>query len=111
MKQSVIVTKDAPETIRMAPEIKALRSNARNLDLKGCSTGQIGPNLSEELDFFDRMPDGTPFFLKTGQSLSASTSSAVLELGGANTKDRGSSKLGADPLWLCLQAMERASEI
>lgn len=63
MKQSVIcVTKGAPEAIRMAPDIKALRSNAQNLDLKGDSTGRRGPYLSEEMDFFDRRPDGTPFF-------------------------------------------------
>ena len=112
MKQSVIcVIGNAPKAIKSAPDIKALRSIARNLDRKGCSTGQHGPHFSDEIHFFDRRPDGTPFFLKSGQSLSVPTPSAVLELGGTNTQDRGSPKLGADSLWLCLQVMGRTSEV
>ena len=71
----------------MAPVIKTLKGDAKNFDVKVCSTGQHGLLLNDVMDFFDLRPDISLNLLEPGQSLSKLTSSAVLELGNIFAKD------------------------
>lgn len=79
MKNILLVFGTRPEAIKMAPLVKALKTDPR-FDAKVCVTAQHREMLDQVLEIFDIKPDFDLNLMKPGQSLSSLTSSILLEM-------------------------------
>ncbi|MBN2165712.1 MAG: UDP-N-acetylglucosamine 2-epimerase (non-hydrolyzing) [Marinilabiliaceae bacterium] len=69
MKKILIVFGTRPEAIKMAPVVKAFKSDTNNFNTKVCVTAQHREMLDQVLGFFDIKPDYDLNLMKPNQNL------------------------------------------
>ena len=79
MKRVLLVFGTRPEAIKMAPVVRYLIENCRELDVKVCVTGQHREMLDQVLDTFFVVPDVDLMVMSQGQTLEV-LSARILEL-------------------------------
>ncbi len=80
MKRILVIVGTRPEVIKMAPVIKALRSQPDIFETKVCSTGQHAEMLYHTIEYFDIKLDYDLKLMKEGQTLSQLTAALVKHL-------------------------------
>lgn len=79
MKKVLVVFGTRPEAIKMAPVVRALKSES-TLVTKVCVTGQHREMLDQVLDFFGLIPDYDLNLMKPGQNLYTLTAEIIVGL-------------------------------
>lgn len=79
MKKILIVFGTRPEAIKMAPLVKAFRSDMVSFDTKVCVTAQHREMLDQVLDFFNITPDYDLDLMRSDQNLHSLTSLIIEE--------------------------------
>lgn len=77
MKKILIVFGTRPEAIKMAPLVKAFKSDTINFTTKVCVTGQHREMLDQVLRLFEIQPDFDLNIMKSGQDLYDVTSKVI----------------------------------
>jgi len=80
MKKILIVFGTRPETIKMAPLVRRLQSDASSFKTKVCVTAQHREMLDQALDLFKITPDYDLNIMKSGQNLYDTTSNILLKI-------------------------------
>ena len=79
MKKVLIMFGTRPEAIKMAPLVKAFKTNGEDFKVKVCVTAQHREMLDQVLEFFDIKPDYDLNLMRPGQNLHSLTSLIVDE--------------------------------
>jgi len=79
MKKILLVFGTRPEAIKMAPLVKAFKSDLENFNTKVCVTAQHREMLDQVLEFFDIVPDYDLDLMRPGQNLHSLTSIIIEE--------------------------------
>ena len=79
MKKVLLVFGTRPEAIKMAPLVKAFKSNSEDFETKVCVTAQHREMLDQVLRFFEIVPDYDLDLMRSGQNLHSLTSLIVEE--------------------------------
>lgn len=79
MKKVLIVFGTRPEAIKMAPLVKAFKSNSKHFETKVCVTAQHREMLDQVLRFFEIVPDYDLDLMRPGQDLHSLTSLIIEE--------------------------------
>ena len=79
MKKILLVFGTRPEAIKMAPLVKAFRSDTENFETKVCVTAQHREMLDQVLEFFEIVPDYDLDLMRPGQNLHSLTSLIIEE--------------------------------
>lgn len=74
MKKILLVFGTRPEAIKMAPLVKAFKSDPENFNIKVCVTAQHREMLDQALEFFEIVPDYDLDLMRPGQNLHSLTS-------------------------------------
>lgn len=81
MKRVLLVFGTRPEAIKMAPVVRYLIENCRELDVKVCVTGQHREMLDQVLDTFFVVPDFDLMVMSQGQTLEVLSAKILERLG------------------------------
>ena len=79
MKKILLVFGTRPEAIKMAPLVKAFKSESENFETKVCVTAQHREMLDQVLKFFEIIPDYDLDLMRPGQNLHSLTSLIIEE--------------------------------
>ena len=74
VKKILLVFGTRPEAIKMAPLVKAFKSDSENFETKVCVTAQHREMLDQVLEFFEIIPDYDLDLMRPGQNLHSLTS-------------------------------------
>ncbi|WP_347374367.1 UDP-N-acetylglucosamine 2-epimerase (non-hydrolyzing) [Aequorivita sp. Q41] len=80
MLSSLIIFGTRPEAIKMAPLVKAFKSQPEIFNTKVCITAQHREMLDQVLDFFEIIPDYDLNLMKPNQNLYSLTADIITEL-------------------------------
>ena len=79
LKKILLVFGTRPEAIKMAPLVKAFKSDSENFETKVCVTAQHREMLDQVLEFFEIIPDYDLDLMRPGQNLHSLTSLIIEE--------------------------------
>jgi len=79
LKKILLVFGTRPEAIKMAPLVKAFKSDSLNFETKVCVTAQHREMLDQVLEFFEIVPDYDLNLMRPGQNLHSLTSLIIEE--------------------------------
>lgn len=80
MKKILVVFGTRPEAIKMAPLVKELRNNCKDIETRVCVTAQHRQMLDQVLDFFKIKPEYDLDLMKPNQTLNGIWADILLEM-------------------------------